>query len=125
MNAVLQPKDNRLFQIDCSAEPTGSFRAGADRLSLRIGQRIRRLGAEEIWDSVIVEASNDGDDLTLRVLLCHPDWDEPIEIACIRSGRDTARPCQSIGCHPEQVIIEGACQLDRRNSDKWRQTGRD
>src|SRR5580704_2506743 len=105
MSAVLQAKDNRLFQIDCSAEPTGSFRAGADRLSLRIGQRIRRLGAEQIWDSVIVEASNDGDDLTIRVLLCHPDWDEPIEIACIRSAQDTARRGQPIECHPEHVII--------------------
>jgi hypothetical protein len=105
MNAVLQAKDNRLFQIDCSAEPTGSFRAGADRLSLRIGQRIRRFGAAEIWDSVIVQASNDDDDLTIRVLLCHPDWDGPIEIACIRSARESARRGQPIECHPEQVII--------------------
>jgi len=100
MKAVLQARDNRLFQIDCSAEPTGTFRAGADRLSLRIGQRIRRLGAEEIWDSVIVQAGNDHDDLTIRVLLCHPDWDEPIEIACIRSAQDTARPRRPIECHP-------------------------
>src|SRR5580692_2211195 len=35
VKSVLDRKDNRLFQIDCSAEPTGSFRAGADRLSLR------------------------------------------------------------------------------------------
>ena len=105
MNAVLQTRDNRLFQIDCSAEPTGSFRAGADRISLRIGQRIRRLGAEEIWESVIVQAGNDHGDLTIRVLLCHPDWDEPIEIACIRSAHDSARHGQPRECHPEQVII--------------------
>jgi hypothetical protein len=105
MSAVLQAKDNRLFQIDCSAEPTGSFRAGADRLSLRIGQRIRKSGAEEIWDSVIIQGSNDDEGLTIRVLLCHPDWDEPIEIACIRSAQDTARRGQPIECHPEQVII--------------------
>ena len=105
MNAVLQTRDNRLFQIDCSAEPTGSFRAGADRLSLRIGQRIRRLGAEEILESVIVQAGNDHGDLTIRVFLCHPDWDEPIEIACIRSAQDAAKRGQPIECHPEQVII--------------------
>ena len=103
MKSVLDRKDNRLFQIDCSAEPTGSFRAGADRLSLRIGQRIRRLGAEQIWDSLIVEANNDGDDLTIRVLLCHPDWDEPIEIACIRSAQDAAKRGQPIECQPKQL----------------------
>jgi len=84
MSNVLQAKDNRLFQIDCSAEPTGSFRAGADRLSVRICQRICRFAAERIWDSVIVQMSNDGDEFKILVLLCAPDWDELIEIACIR-----------------------------------------
>ena len=96
MRTVLHAKDNRLFQIDCSAEPTGSFRAGADRLSVRIGQRICRLGAEEIWDSVIVQSSNDDKGFVIRVLICHPDWDEPIEVACIRSARDTAKHGQPI-----------------------------
>lgn len=92
MKSVLKPKDNRVFQIDCSAEPTGSFRAGADRLSVRIGQRICRFGTEEIWDSVIVQSSNDDNELTTRVFVCHPDWDEPIEIARIRSGPRAESP---------------------------------
>jgi hypothetical protein len=102
---ILEPKHNRAFQIDCSAEPIGSFRAGADRLSVRIAQRIWRLGVEEIWDSIIVQSSHKGDDLMIRVFVCHPDWDEPIEIACIRSAQDAAKRGQPIECHPEQVII--------------------
>jgi hypothetical protein len=86
MSSVLEPKDNRAFQIDCSATPVGSFRTGAESLSVKIGQRISRLGAEEVWDSVIIHGDANGDELTVRVLVCHPAWDEPQEIACIRSS---------------------------------------
>jgi len=107
VKSVLEPKDSRSFQVLCSAEPVGSLRAGADSLSVRIGQRIFRLGAEEIWESVIVQGNNNGDQLTVRVLVCHPDWDEPIQIACIRSnrpGKKTAENGQSLTCHLEQVV---------------------
>lgn len=86
MKSVLEPKDKRAFQIDCSANPVGSFRAGADTLSVAIGQRIRRFGGEEIWESVIVHCKKDQDELSVRVLVCHPAWDEPREIVCIRSN---------------------------------------
>jgi hypothetical protein len=83
---ILQPKDKRSFQVDCSANPVGSLRTGADSFSVKIGQRISRFGAEEIWDSVIVRGDTKGDEITIRVLLCHPDWDDPQEIARIRSS---------------------------------------
>jgi hypothetical protein len=51
-----------------------------------IGQRIRRFGNEEIWESVIVQCEKDQDELTVRVLVCHPAWDEPREIVCISSN---------------------------------------
>ena len=86
MSSILEPKDNRAFGIDCSANPVGSFRAGADSLSVKIGQRITRFGAEEIWDSVIIHGDTNGEELNIRILVCHPPWDEPQEIACIRSS---------------------------------------
>ena len=85
MRRVLEPKDNRAFQVDCSADPSGSFRAGADNLSVTIGQRICRFGSEEMWDSVVVECREEGDALKVRILLCNPDWDGPRQIASIRS----------------------------------------
>lgn len=85
MNNILEPKHNRAFQVDCSANPVGSFRAGADSLSVKIGQRIRRFGGEEIWDSVVVHCEKGQDELTVRVLVCHPAWDEPREVVCMRS----------------------------------------
>lgn len=101
MRNILEPKDNRAFQIDCSANPVGSFRTAADSLSVKVGQRITRFGAEEIWDSVIIHGNANGDELTVRVLVCHPTWDEPQEIACIRSNpRDKSPPDdgQALNC---------------------------
>jgi hypothetical protein len=101
MNSILEPKDNRAFQIDCSANPVGSFRTGADSLSVKIGQRISRFGTEEIWDSVIIQGDANGDELTVRVLVCHPAWDEPQEIACIRSSPRVENPpddSQALNC---------------------------
>jgi hypothetical protein len=85
VKGIFDPKDNRPFQITCSADPVGSFKAGADTVSVAIGQRILRFGGEEIWDSVIVQCAKDPDDLTVRVLVCHPAWQEPLLVACIRS----------------------------------------
>src|SRR3977135_2755248 len=101
MSSVFEPKDNRAFGIDCSANPVGRFQAGADSLSVKIGQRISRFGAEEIWDSVIIQGAASGDDYTVRILVCHPSWDEPQEIACIRSsprGESPSDDGQALNC---------------------------
>ncbi len=44
-----------------------------------------RRGALEIWDSVSVytQVKPDGT-LVVRVVVFHPDWEEPLQIACIR-----------------------------------------
>ena len=85
MKAILAPKDDRTFQVNCSASPVGSFRTGADSLSVTVGQRIRGLDGEEMWDSVTIQCRNEDGERTVRVLVCHPGWDEPLEVACIRS----------------------------------------
>src|SRR5713101_125214 len=82
---VLKPKDSRAFEVDCTASPVGSFRAGAESLSVTIGQRMRRFGGEEMWDSVTIQCREEGSKLAIRVLVCHPGWDEPLQVACIRS----------------------------------------
>ena len=85
MPDVLEPKHGRTFQVDCTASPVGSFRAGTDSVSVTISQRICRLGGEEMWDSVIIQCKEEGDEPAVRVLVCHPGWDEPLRVACIRS----------------------------------------
>jgi hypothetical protein len=81
--------DELKFQVQCEAGASGRFRVGTDALSVAVGQRIARNGRAEIWDSVIVQCSEEeeGSDV-VRVLLCNPDWNEPLQIACVRSRRD-------------------------------------
>jgi hypothetical protein len=108
VKSVLEPKDKRAFQVDCTASPAGSFRAGADSLSVTIGQRICRAGREEMWDSVVVHGRQDGDEFVLRVLVCHPAWDWPVEIACLRSQLRMGAPAE----RKESF----SCEFDKTNS---------
>lgn len=88
------------FHVSCDAADSGQFHSEAKRASITVGQRILRNGAEETWDSVVVLCQEEEDGvLAIRVLLCHPDWDEPREIAVIRSSR--------IGAHFGVRILGG------------------
>jgi len=83
---VLSVKDRRKFEVRCNAADAGELFVGTDSVSVQVGQRIRRDGVEEIWHSVGVYAKEDEDGtLVIRVLVFNPDWDEPLQIASIRS----------------------------------------
>ena len=89
------------FQVTCDAGDSGQFCSGTQRASITVGQRILRDGAEEMWDSVVV-LCQEGEDgaLAIRVVVCHPDWDEPREIACLRSWVGTPVPrAAALECH--------------------------
>jgi len=83
---VLSVKDGRKFEVHCNAGAAGELRVGTESLSVKIGQRVRRDGAEEIWHSVLIhcDEAEDGS-LTVRVMICHFDWDESRQIALIES----------------------------------------
>ncbi len=79
------------FQIQCDASDAGQFYSSAKRASVTVGQRILRDGAEEMWGSLVVLCQEEDEGaLVIRVVLCHPEWDEPREIAVIRSGQKDA-----------------------------------
>lgn len=74
------------FHIRCDAQASGRFDASADGFSIAAGQRVARDGAEEMWDFVLVLARpGDNGTLTTRILLCHPEWEDPLQIAEIQS----------------------------------------
>ncbi len=78
--------DDRKFEVDCNAGEAGQFQAKTDSLSIRIGQRVRSNGIEELWGSVLVHCQDEQDgSLVAKVIVCHPDWEEPLQIAAIRS----------------------------------------
>ncbi len=93
---LMAAKDERKFQVRCDAGDSGRFEVGTDTLSVRVGQRMRLEGEEEMWDSVHILCKEQPDgSLTVEVLICHPDWEEPQRIASIHSrprDRNTGKP---------------------------------
>lgn len=94
-------EDEMSFRVGCDAGIAGEFRSEAEGASITVGQRIQRDGAEEMWDSVVVLCQEESDGaLAIRVVLCHPDWDEPREIACLRSWVGAPVPkSAALECH--------------------------
>lgn len=84
---------NKPFVIKCDAGESGRLFSSAKRASVTVGQRILRDGAEEVWGSVVVLCQEEADGaLAIRVVLCHPDWDEPKEVAHTRSWFEAPAP---------------------------------
>jgi hypothetical protein len=80
------------FRFKCDADVAGCIFGSSDQVSVTVGQSILRDGAEQIWDFVLVLSRRDyAGVLTTRVLLCNPDWDEPLEIVAVESDHEKVR----------------------------------
>ena len=79
--------DERRFEVHCDARPHGQLHVKSQAISVAISQPINQNDVEESWQSVLIicEQSPDGS-LTTKIIVCHPDWDQNLQIACIRSG---------------------------------------
>ena len=76
------------FRIHCDAAGSAGLDVGADQASIILGQKVQRNGTQELWDFVLILAKKgDNGQLETRIVLCHPDWDDPIELASIESSR--------------------------------------
>lgn len=97
---------NNGLRLSCDASKAGQFRVDADFFWVRVGQLVRRRGTQEMWDSVAVEGKEEQDGtLVVRIFVFNPDWDEPLQIASIRS-----RPCDlecltALGCNLDHVAL--------------------
>jgi hypothetical protein len=97
-------KEAPKFEVHCRAGEAGQLQVGTESLSVQIGQRVRRNGAEEIWHSVAVYANEDNDgNLVIRVLVSNPDWEEPLQIARITSRPHDAECITALGCNLDHV----------------------
>ena len=97
-------KDSCKFGVECRAGKEGGLLVGSESICVKVGQRVRIDGAEQIWHSVEVYAQqDDNENLVIRVLVLHPDWDEPLQIANI-SSRPSDGDCQTVlGCNLDHV----------------------
>jgi len=78
--------DDHKFEVHCDAGDAGRLDARTNSVSVRVGQRVRRNGTMQTWDSVIIlcEEAQNGT-LSAKVIVCHPDWDQHLQIAHIQS----------------------------------------
>jgi len=86
------------FRVRCEAAPASRFSADTDLVRVAVSQRIRHHDRQGIWDSVVVEgkAEQDGT-LVVRVFVSNPDWEERLQIACIRSRPDDPECLTALG----------------------------
>ena len=92
------------FHVSCDAGNVGKFQADTDSVWVRVSQRVRRRGVAEMWDSVAVEGTVQQDGtLVLRVIVFNPDWDEPLQIASLRSRPQDLESLTPLGCNLDHV----------------------
>jgi hypothetical protein len=90
--------DDRKFEVRCDASPNGQLHVTTHSLSVAVSQSIGPDKSYEMWQSVLIicEQPKDGS-LTTKVIVCHPDWDQNLQISCIRSRvSDADRPSSSL-----------------------------
>lgn len=95
------------FHVSCKAAEENQFCVGTEFASVTVGQLIQRNGRAEMWDSVAVYAGKDHDGtLLVRVMVFNPDWDEPLQIACIRSRPgEASMNLTALGCNLDHVRV--------------------
>ena len=82
----------------------GELCVGAESVSVKVGQRLRREGGQEIWHSVGVYAKEEEDGtLVVQVLVFNPDWDEVLQIASIKSRPRDGGCDTPLGCNLDHV----------------------
>ena len=78
------------FQIRCDARQSGALTVATDQISVTVGQVLRRDATEQMWEFLVVLSKREKNGkLSTRVLLCHPHWDDPLEIALIESDSES------------------------------------
>jgi hypothetical protein len=78
--------NDRKFEVRCNAMPNGHLQVRAHSLSIGVGQLIGQDAIEDMWESVLVVCEENEDGLlTTKIIVCHPDWEQNLQIACIRS----------------------------------------
>jgi len=74
------------FEVHCDASPNGQLRVKNHALSVAVSQSISRNKTQEVWQSVLIICEEDQNGtLTTKIIVCHPDWDQNLQVACIRS----------------------------------------
>ena len=79
--------DDRKYEVRCIAKPHGELHVKTESVSVSISQAILRNGAEEMWNSILIICERDENGtINAKVIISHPDWDQNLQIAAIKSS---------------------------------------
>jgi hypothetical protein len=94
------------FRVSCEADKAGRFLVETDSIWVTVSQLVLRQGTQEMCDSVAVEGKKEQDGaVVVRILVFNPDWDEPLQIACIRSRPHDPECLTPLGCNLDHVSL--------------------
>ena len=99
--------NDRKFEIRCDAGRDGHLQVKSHTLSVTVGQVINRNNVQEFWQSVLVicEENEDGS-VSTKVIVCHPDWDQNLQIALVRSRiPETEKPAPVLELNLKSVHV--------------------
>lgn len=103
-NAMNAHRTDDALRVDCNAGTQGHFRGHANSICIKVGQRIRRGVSQEIWDSLTVEGRQEKDGtIVIRVLVFNPEWDEPLQVAALRSRPRDPNSLTALGCNLNHI----------------------
>lgn len=96
-----------VFVVRCEPRhPESSYTSPG--LSVLVSQWIRRNRREELWNSVIVRCDEEADGtMAVRVIVANPDWDQQVQIACLRSRPGDAKSLTPLACNLNHEELSG------------------
>ncbi|HYL64707.1 MAG TPA: hypothetical protein VE077_19000 [Candidatus Methylomirabilis sp.] len=78
------------FSVEVDAGQWGRLQVEAKWLTFTLAQKIRTKEAGQMFDSVGIYCTQEHNDaLVIRVVIFHPDWAAPLQIARIESRPET------------------------------------
>jgi hypothetical protein len=100
---VFSASSGAKFEVHCDAGKAGELRIPADSLSVRIGQLVLRDDGDEMWHSVVVRCEQAEEGLlTIKVILCHFDWEEVRQIALLQSKLNPSTTAEALTVNLEE-----------------------
>lgn len=96
-----------LFAVRCEPHVRPTSLIASSAISTFVSQRIRRNNVEQSWDSLLIYCEEEPDGtLAVRVLVSNPDWNELLQIACLRSRPHDTESLTALGCDLNHVSVE-------------------
>jgi hypothetical protein len=94
------------FRLSWNRGDSSPLHAGMSSMLVIVSQRIRLRGTPGMRQSLLVEGRAEADGtLVVRIIVTNPDWDERLQIACIRSRPDDPDCLTAMGTNLDHIPL--------------------